>query len=56
MSTDTGNIPELFRDETGRDFLIRWRGQQEGPYTAADLESKLTAHNIGLLHEVLHHG
>lgn len=37
-------------------FVIRWRGRQEGPYTAAVIEAKLAANQIGLLHEVLHNG
>jgi rubrerythrin len=35
-------------------FLIRWRGRQEGPYTAAVIEAKLAANQIGMLHEISH--
>lgn len=37
-------------------FLLRWRGRQEGPYTAEALEAKLASNQVGLLHEVLHNG
>jgi hypothetical protein len=37
-------------------FLIRWRGRQEGPYSAELIEEKLSANEIGLLHEILHNG
>lgn len=37
-------------------FLIRWRGRQEGPFTAAIIEAKLAANQIGLLHEIQHNG
>jgi hypothetical protein len=35
-------------------FLLRWRGKQEGPYTAFVIETKLAANEIGLLHELLY--
>jgi hypothetical protein len=34
-------------------FLVRWRGRQEGPYSAELIEKKLAANQIGLLHEIL---
>jgi ribosomal protein S27E len=37
-------------------FLVRWRGKQEGPYSAELIEEKLSANEIGLLHEILHNG
>jgi hypothetical protein len=37
-------------------FLVRWRGRQEGPYPASVIEAKLAANEIGLLHEIFHHG
>ena len=37
-------------------FLIRWRGRQEGPYSAELIEKKLSANEIGLLHEILYNG
>jgi hypothetical protein len=37
-------------------FLVRWRGRQEGPYSAEVIEKKLSANEIGLLHEILHNG
>ena len=43
-------------DDSDATFLIRWRGRQEGPYTAAVIESKLAANQIGLLHEISHNG
>lgn len=33
-------------------FHLRWRGQVTGPYTWADIERKLDAHEIGLLHDL----
>ena len=43
-------------DDDNAKFLIRWRGRQEGPYTAAIIEAKLAANQIGLLHEIFHNG
>ena len=43
-------------DDSSGTFLIRWRGRQEGPYTAAVIEAKLAANQIGLLHEISHAG
>jgi hypothetical protein len=43
-------------DDDNATFLIRWRGRQEGPYTAAAIEAKLAANQIGLLHEIAHNG
>jgi hypothetical protein len=43
-------------DDSSATFLVRWRGKQEGPYTAATLETKLAANQIGLLHEIFHNG
>lgn len=37
-------------------FLMRWRGRQEGPYPLDLIEKKLSANEIGLLHEILHNG
>ena len=34
-------------------FLLRWRGRQEGPYSASVIEARLAANEIGLLHEIL---
>jgi len=33
-------------------FHIRWRGRVTGPFTWSDVEEKLNAHEIGLLHDV----
>ncbi len=43
-------------DDNRETFLIRWRGRQEGPYTAAVIEEKVASNQIGLLHEVLQNG
>ena len=43
-------------DDSTSTFLLRWRGKQEGPYTAAVIESKLAANQLGLLHEISHNG
>jgi hypothetical protein len=43
-------------DDGNATFSIRWRGRQEGPYTAAVIEAKLAANQIGLLHEIAHNG
>ena len=54
------NIPPISQvplsDDSNATFLIRWRGRQEGPYTAAVIEAKLAANQIGLLHEIAHNG
>ena len=56
MKDEPLNTSAGFSDEKSSEFLIRWRGRQEGPYTAAIMEAKLAATQIGLLHEVLHNG
>lgn len=33
-------------------FHLRWRGQVTGPFTWAEIERKLDAHEIGLLHDL----
>ena len=33
-------------------FHLRWRGQTTGPFTWAEIERKLDAHEIGLLHDL----
>ena len=33
-------------------FLIRWRGKQEGPHSESVIETKLTAKEISLVHEI----
>jgi len=35
-------------------FMIRWRGREEGPYPMEELERRLAANQIGLLHQILH--
>jgi hypothetical protein len=54
------NIPPISQvglsDDSNATFLIRWRGKQEGPYTAAVIEEKLAANQMGLLHEIFHNG
>jgi hypothetical protein len=49
------NFAELSDGDSAR-FLVRWRGRQEGPYLASVIEAKLTANEIGLLHEILYEG
>ncbi len=49
------NFTELSSGD-GAKFLVRWRGRQEGPYSASIIEAKLAANEIGLLHEMLHNG
>ena len=44
------NIP--ISDDPNELFYIRWRGRQEGPYTAKVIEEKLASNQIGLLHEI----
>lgn len=56
MSNDLQSGHASFADDSGETFLIRWRGRQEGPYTAAIIEAKLAANQIGLLHEITHNG
>jgi hypothetical protein len=42
--------------DEGASFLVRWRGRQEGPYSVEIIQKKLSANEIGLLHEVLQNG
>ena len=56
MSNDLQSGHANFADGSGETFLIRWRGRQEGPYTAPIIEAKLAANQIGLLHEISHNG
>jgi hypothetical protein len=51
---DPSNI--VFTGGEDASFLVRWRGRQEGPYSAELIEKKLSANEIGLLHEILHNG
>ena len=37
-------------------FIVRWRGKQEGPFSADIIEAKLEANKIGLLHEIYFNG
>ncbi len=54
MSNTTPTSPVPPSEDSSASFLLRWRGRQEGPYTAAVIEAKLAANQIGLLHEVFH--
>lgn len=56
MNNSPANPHASFADDSNATFLIRWRGRQEGPYTAAVTEAKLAANQIGLLHEISHNG
>ena len=47
------NFTEL-SDGADTQFLVRWRGRQEGPHSAAVIEMKLAANEIGLLHEIFY--
>lgn len=48
---------ELARQEgDNAQFLVRWRGRQEGPYLASVIEAKLAANEFGLLHEIFYDG
>ena len=38
------------------EFLIRWKGRQQGPFTRALIERKLAAGELGMLHELLKDG
>jgi hypothetical protein len=49
------NFAEL-SDGDNAQFLVRWRGRQEGPYRASVIETKLAANEIGLLHEIFYKG
>ena len=37
-------------------YPMRWRGRETGPFSIADIEERLDAHEIGLWHEILHEG
>lgn len=54
MSNNLHTSQVSLSDDSSATFLIRWRGRQEGPYTAAIVEAKLVANQIGLLHEIYH--
>src|ERR1039458_999578 len=60
MQTTMNNFTESpkskFGDGANAMFFVRWRGRQEGPYSAELIEEKLSANEIGLLHEILHNG
>jgi hypothetical protein len=56
MSNHTTSPHASFADDSNATFLIRWRGRQEGPFTAAVIEAKLAANQIGLLHEISYNG
>ena len=56
MSNNPHTSPVRLSDDSNAAFLIRWRGRQEGPYTAAVIEAKLAANQIGLLHDIFHNG
>ena len=56
MNNNPSNPHASFSDDSSVTFLIRWRGRQEGPFTAAVIEAKLAANQIGLLHEISHNG
>ena len=56
MSNNPHTTQASLSDDSSATFLIRWRGRQEGPYTAAVIEAKLAANQIGLLHEISHNG
>jgi hypothetical protein len=56
MSNNPHTLQVSLADDSNATFFIRWRGRQEGPYTAAVMEAKLAANQIGLLHEISHNG
>lgn len=56
MSNNPHTSQVSLSDDSSTTFLVRWRGRQEGPYTAAVIEAKLAANQIGLLHEISHNG
>jgi len=56
MSNNPHRSQMSLSDDSSATFLLRWRGRQEGPYTAAVIEAKLAANQIGLLHEIAHNG
>lgn len=56
MNNSPHTSPVSLSDDSEATFLIRWRGRQEGPYTAAVIEAKLAANQFGLLHEISQNG
>jgi hypothetical protein len=48
------NVP--ISDDPNELFHIRWRGRQEGPFTAKVIEEKLASNQIGMLHEISQDG
>jgi hypothetical protein len=43
-------------DGESAQFIVRWRGKQEGPFSAEIIDAKLEANKIGLLHEIYFNG
>lgn len=37
-------------------YSMRWRGRETGPFSIADIEERLDAHEVGLWHELFHNG
>jgi len=56
MSNNPHTSQVSLSDDSSATFLIRWRGRQEGPFTAAVIEAKLAGNQIGLLHEISYNG
>jgi hypothetical protein len=50
------NFAELSSGGGDAKFFVRWRGKQEGPYSASVIEAKLEVHEMGLLHEIFYNG
>jgi hypothetical protein len=56
MSNESQSANAILSDDNNVKFMIRWRGRREGPYTAAEIEARLAANQIGLLHEISYDG
>ena len=37
-------------------YILRWRGREEGPYSLAVIDAKLSSNDIGMFHEILADG
>ncbi len=56
MSTFAELFSAIPGDGAAGEYLVRWRGREEGPYSVFVIESKLASNQIGLLHEILRDG
>ncbi len=56
MSTYSSNSPSSSEDGSRTTYLIRWRGLQYGPFTAATIDEKLATNQLSFHHEISYNG